>query len=43
MLTKPRSGWLRMIEGKGIGGEEVKTEEANITNGPKFNIVFEQN
>lgn len=31
-----------MIEGKSIGGAEVKTEEANIMKAPKpFHIVFE--
>ena len=43
MLTKPRSGWMRMTEGESIGSEEVKTEEANLTNGRKFDKVFEQN
>lgn len=43
MLTKPRSGRLRMTEGESMGGEEVKPEEANVTNGPKFIIAFEQN
>lgn len=32
-----------MSEGESVGGEEVKTEESNVTNGPRFNIAFEQN
>ena len=32
-----------VTEGKSTGGEELKTEEANMTNGSKFNIVLEQN